>query len=177
MVSRRRTRFLLVLIPALCLLAACSTTSPVVPTETPISTASNSPVFMTLSPVPLMLRVNSALSPYAWVGPLTGAYIDALAPDAAVQIQYLRGTADKPMIANLFWFTTARYDELMASTDAPKGSEIGVQGDHVLFVQTALDMPFDPQSKHAKRFAALVDFVVEFPRYSMSDANLRLERP
>lgn len=177
MVSRRRTRLMLVLIPAICALAACSTTSPAVPTETPTSTASHAEVFITLSPVPLMLRVNSAVSPFAWVGPLTGAYIDALAPTAAVQIQYMHGTADKPMIANLLWFTDTRYKQVMASTEAPKGTKIGTQGDHVLFVQTALDMPFDPRSKNADRFATLVEFAGQFDRYAMSNADLRLERP
>jgi hypothetical protein len=176
MVNRQRTRLWFVLLPVIFGLAACASTPSA---STPAATkaaASSVQVFMTLSPVPLRIRVNSSVSPFMWVGPLTGPYIDALAPTAAVQIHYIYGTPDKPMIANLFWFTASRFDELMMSPDAPKGTTLGTQGDHVLFLQTSLEMPFDPQSKHANRFAEIVGMVSDVARYAMSNSNLTLER-
>lgn len=177
MVNRQRTRFRFMLFPAIFVLAACTSTPSPSTYATPKTHASAVQEFMTLSPVPLRIQVNSSVSPFMWVGPLTGAYIDALAPTAAVQIHYIYGTSDKPMIANLFWFTVARYNQLMASQNAPKGTELARQGEHVLFVQTSLEMPFDPKSKHANRFAEIVGMVGDFARYAMSNVNLKLARP
>lgn len=132
---------------------------------------------MTLSPVPLMLSVPDALAEYTWVAPLTGPDVTALGPLAAAQLQYRKGTTDEPLIANLLWFTNARYTALMATPNAPKGITLGLQADHVLFLQPALDMPFEPASRDGKRYGALVERARDFRWYAMSDASLTLLRP
>lgn len=173
----RRGTWMSMLVPTLGLLVACA--SPPTPTTSPGPTSSATPAvaLMTLSPVPLMLSVPDALAEFAWVAPLTGPDIAALGPSAAVQLQYRQGTTDEPMIANLMWFTNARYTALMARPDAPKGITLGLQADHVLFLQPALDMPFEPASQAGKRYGALVERARDFRWYAMSEPSLTLLRP
>ena len=154
------------------LLTGCGTTEQATPSAHPVAATA----YLTLSPVPLMLSVPARLADKAWVAPLTGDYIESLAPSAAVQVQFLTGSEVAPMIANLMWFTDVRYEELMATADAPKGIRMGVQDGFVLFVQPALDMPFDPASQQGKDYGALVERARSFSSYRMSDPTLTLLR-
>lgn len=174
---RRRGRLIATLVPVLALLVGCAAPPSPTTSPTPSSTESATTSFVTLSPVPLMLTVPAALAERIWVAPLTGPDISALDPAAAVQLQFRRGAADEPMVANLLWFPIARYTQVMASAEAPKGIEIGFQGDHVLFVQPALDMPFDPASQDGADYGTLVERAREFRWYGMSDPSLTLLRP
>lgn len=174
---QHRGKLISLLIPTVGLLVACASAPTPTTSPSPTSTATPLAAIMTLSPVPLTLRVPEALVENIWVAPLTGPDIRLLAPEATIQLQYRNGTTDEPMIANLLWFTNARYAELMASVDAPKGIEMGFQGSHVLFVQPALDMPFDPASKDGKNYGTLVARARDFRWYAMSDPSLTLLRP
>lgn len=170
----RRGTLISVLVPALGLLVACASPPPPITSSAP---PSSSTALMTLSPVPFTLSIPAPLAEFAWVAPLTGPDITALGASAAIQVQYRNGTADEPVIANLLWFTNRRYTSLMATPNAPKGIEIGLQGDHVLLVQPALDMPFDPASQDGKRYGALVERARDFRAYAMSDSSLTMLRP
>lgn len=163
------------LLPTLVLLAACAAAP--TPTSSPSPTPSASEALLTLSPVPLTLSVPLALDEQAWVAPLTGDYIDGLGADAAVQVQYRTGNEPEPMAGNLLWFGIERFTALMATEDAPKGIEVGLADGHVLFVQPALDMPFDPASADGKAYGTLVERVRDFRWYAMSDPGLTLLRP
>lgn len=174
---RNRGLLTAMLIPTLGLLVACAAAPTPTTSPSPSPSARPDTALMALSPVPLTLSLPPALAEKAWVAPLTGPYVTSLAPAAAVQLQYLNGTSDEPMIANLMWFTNARYTALMATPDAPKGIELGLQGDHVFFVQPALDMPFDPASTDGKDYGALVERARDFRWYAMSDPSLTLLRP
>lgn len=176
MVGPVRHRFLILSIPLFVLLAACATTSPASPSAAS-DTARVAEEFLTLSPVPLMLRVPSEPGEFAWVGQSHGPDIVSLAPTAAVRLEYRRGAAHDELVANILWFTEERYATVMGSPDAPKGIEIGVQGGHVLFVQPALDMPFDPASQDAAWYGTLVERARDFRWYSMIIPGLTLVRP
>ena len=165
----------LLLLPTLVLVAACAAAP--TPTSSPSPTPSASEALLTLSPVPLTLTVPLSLDENAWVAPLNGDYVDALAADAAVQVQYRTDGDGEPMAGNLFWFTIDRFTTVMASEEAPKGIEVGLADGHVLFVQPALDMPFDPATSDGKAYGALVERVRDFRWYAMSDPGLTLMRP
>lgn len=176
MTGRARINPINLAIPLLLLLGACAAPPAATPAPTATSSATTDSL-LTLSPVPLMLKVPLSVADSAWIAPLTGAYISQLAPAAAVQVQYRRGVESDAMVANLLWFNVPRFQQLMASAEPPKGITIGYQGDHVLFVQPALDMPFDPQSKRGLAYGALVERARDFRWYTMSDRARTLVRP
>lgn len=147
------------------------------PTESPSPALPDGSFAIALSPVPVELILGPDEAESAWVAPLTGEYIDALAPEAAAQVQYRDGTETEYMAANVLWFTLERFTALMATPDAPKGIEIGMTDSHVLFVQPALDMPFDPATADAARYSAIVEQARRFTAYRMRDASITLLRP
>lgn len=171
----RRDPVLLLLVPILAVMSACAAAPQ--PTTSPSPTGSAADAVVALSPVPLGLSVPAGLAGDATVGVLAGPYIDTLAPEAAAQVQFRSSSGEPSMVANLLWFGVDSYTALMATADAPKGIELGFQGDHVLFVQPALDMPFDPASQDAVAYGALVERARDFRWYSMLDASLVLLRP
>lgn len=81
------------------------------------------------------------------------------------------------MAGNLLWFPIDRFNQVMATADAPKGIEVGIADGHVLFVQPALDMPFDPASPDGVAYGTLVERVRDFRWYAMSDPARTLLRP
>lgn len=177
MSSRRCSTTILAAIIALSLAGCVSAPREPWPTPSSSTTQAEGDVALDLSPVPARLMVPANAEPALAVAGLTGPDITAMAPDAAVQVSFLASDGSKPMVGNVLWFTVGRYTELIASVDAPKGIEVGIASEHVLFVQPALDMPFDPASADGVAYGSLVERVRAFRWYSSADAAAPLLRP
>jgi len=168
---------IVVAIVAVGLLAACGSSPSASPSPTPTAVAMTK---FSLLEVPYTISIPTKYAAAVRATPVTGSWIDELAPIAATQLNYAAARGGEYFLGNVFWFDAVQLAKITKPSEPPPGITMATLGDRVLVVAATVEMPFDPASADAKAYGMLSEYLRAAKSYSKFDCppiGGRLSRP
>ena len=125
---------------------------------------------LTLSPTPLVMKVDPAIVIHLEVAKSTGAFAQQATKDGAISqsvVYYIPEKGAKVIFMSVYEFSAAKFDHLKNPNQPPSyGTEVLRKNGKVFSVAGPQDSIFDPKSSDGKRVTELYSTIYNKSTYS-----------